>query len=53
MRQITLQEFLEGYEAGLITEVVCIDSQKRIYGRSVKGMVDRSEPYEIVWAQLP
>lgn len=50
MREITKQEFLEGYEQGLITEVVSVGN--RVYGRNVKGQGDNLQGYEVVYANV-
>jgi len=54
MREITLNEFIEGVEKGLISDTIFIGNNvNRVYGKSVKGMADKPNPYEIVWAKVP
>ena len=51
MRQITLAEFLDLYEDGLVFEVVNV--KDRVIGRSVKGQAANPKRYEVVYALLP
>ena len=51
MRQITVAEFLDGYEQGYITDVVAIGT--RVYGKDPRGMADSDKMYDVVWAEVP
>lgn len=54
MREIPISEFIDGYEEGLITEVVFVGNNiNRLYGRSVKGQGNNPKGYEIVWSKVP
>jgi len=51
VRQITVAEFIDGYEKGLISDIVVV--KDKIYGKSVKGMATSDASFETVWALIP
>lgn len=51
MKQITIAEFLAGYEEGYITDVVAVGN--KIYGKDPRGMADSVKTYDVVWATIP
>jgi len=54
LREITLAEFIEGVEKGLISNTTFVgNTTNRIYGKSVKGMATKPENFELVWAKVP
>jgi len=50
MRQLTKQEFLEGYEQGYISDVVSIGN--RVYGKDPRGMADKEKRFEVVYCDI-
>lgn len=54
MEEVTLAEFIADVEKGLICDTVFVgNTTNRIYGKSVKGMAGKPNPYKIVWAKVP
>jgi len=54
VKEISLAEFISDVQEGLIKETVFIgNTTNRIYGKSVKGMADKPDRYELVWAKVP
>jgi len=51
MKEITLAEFIEGYEQGYITDVVAI--KDKVYGKDPRGMADSEKQFEVVFAVIP
>lgn len=54
MREINLNDFIEGVEQGYITDVVFIGNNiNRVYGKDPRGQADNPQKYELVWATVP
>lgn len=51
MEEITIAEFVDGYEKGYITDVIAIGN--KVYGKDPRGMADEPEPFKVVWATIP
>lgn len=50
MKEITLNQFLNGYEQGYITDLVAIGT--RVYGKDPRGMADTDKIFDIVWTEV-
>lgn len=51
MKQITVQEFVQAWRDGYISDIVVL--RDRVYGRSVKGQAGTPRGHEIVYADIP
>lgn len=51
MKKLTIQELLEGYELGYITDIVTI--RNRVYGKDPRGMAEEEKSFQVVWAEIP
>jgi len=51
MKQVTLAEFIKGYEEGYITDVVTV--KDRVFGKDPRGRGNLKPAYDIVYAMLP
>jgi len=50
MKQITKQEFLQGYSDGYISDIVSIGN--RVYGKDPRGMAHKPALYEVVYCEV-
>ena len=50
MELIPLSEFLDGYEKGLINEIIVVGN--KIYGRTVIQLAP-TQNFKVVWSNLP
>lgn len=49
-----MAEFVADVEAGFISDMVFIgNTTNRVYGKTVKGMADKPQRFEVVWAKVP
>lgn len=51
MEEITIQQFLEGYAQGYITDIVAVGN--RVYGKDPRGQAYKQATFKIVWATIP
>lgn len=51
MEEITLAEFIDGYEKGYIIDIVTV--KNKLYGKDPRGMAHSGKAYKIVWANIP
>lgn len=51
MKELTIQKWLELYEEGLLSNVICV--KDKIYGRTSYQQAKKPERYIVVWASVP
>lgn len=51
MEELTIANFIQGYEDGYITDVIVV--KDKIYGKDPRGMAEQSKRYKVVFAVIP